>query len=152
MDHLLDTEVAGSDDCYSIRVAWPMRRGSDWRIGVLAHTILKGARVFGLRSETRAERRRARNEAAGDGVSLQADGNHDSIVAVTFSDVVRAHRVWEKNLYEHERKNGKRDEQLEKRLGEDFCKKRNQFEQRYGRIEDAYWSVRERICCRIHGP
>ena len=142
MDHLLDTEVAGSDDCYSIRVVWPMRRGSDWRIGVSTHD-LKGARVFGLRSETRAERRRARNEAAGDGVSLQADGNHDSIVAVTFSDVVRAHRVWEKNLYEHERKNGKRDEQLEKRLGEDFCKRRNQFEQRYGRIEDAYWSVRD---------
>jgi hypothetical protein len=142
VDHLLDTEVAGSDDGYSIRIVWPMRRGSDWRIGVSTHD-LKGARVFGLRSETRAKRRRAGDEAAGDGLSLQAGGNHDSIVAVTFSDVVRAHRVWETNLYEHERENGKGDEQLEKRLGEDFCKKRNQFEQRHGRIEDAYWSVRD---------
>jgi hypothetical protein len=142
VEYFLDTEVAESDDGYSIRIVWPMRRGSDWRIGVSTHD-LKGAQVFGLRSETRAKRRRAGDEAAGDGFSLQADGNHDSVVAVTFSDVVRAHRVWEKNLYEHERKNGKGDEQLEKRLGEDFCKKRSQFEQRHGRIEDAYWSVRD---------
>jgi hypothetical protein len=115
-----------------------MRRGPDWRIGVSTHD-LKGARVFRLRSETGAKSPRAGDDAAGDAPSPQADGGRDSIVAVTFSDVVRAHRVWEKNLYEHERENGK----LEKRLGEDLRKKRNQFEQRHGRIEDAYWSVRD---------
>lgn len=33
LGHFLDTKVTGSDDCYSIRIVWPMRRGSDWRIG-----------------------------------------------------------------------------------------------------------------------
>ena len=141
MGHLLDRKVAGSDDCYSIRFVWPMRPGFDWRIGVSTHD-LKGARVFGLRSETRAKGRRAGDESAGDVRGPQANGSHDFIGA-TFSDVVRAHRVWEKNLFEHESENGKRDEKLEKRLNQDFCNKRNQFEQRYGRIEDVYWSVRD---------
>ena len=58
---------------------------------------------------------------------------------VTFSDLVRAHRAWEQELYEHERHNRQPDKAIER----EFRRKWRQFEGRYGRIDDAYWSVRD---------
>jgi hypothetical protein len=58
---------------------------------------------------------------------------------VTFSDLVRAHRAWEQELYEHERHGGQPDRALEA----EFHGKWRQFESRYGSIDNAYWSVRD---------
>ncbi len=58
---------------------------------------------------------------------------------VTFSDLVRAHWAWEHELYEHERHNRQPDKAIER----EFRRKWRQFEGRYGRIDDAYWSVRD---------
>ena len=53
---------------------------------------------------------------------------------VTFSDLVRAHWAWEQ-VYA----SGKRDKEIER----EFRRRWRQFEGRYGRIVDAYWSVRD---------
>jgi hypothetical protein len=58
---------------------------------------------------------------------------------VTFSDLVRAHRAWEHELYEQERHNRQPDKAIER----EFRRRWRQFEGRYGRIDDAYWSVRD---------
>jgi hypothetical protein len=58
---------------------------------------------------------------------------------VTFSDLVRAHRAWEHELYEHERHGGQPDRVLE----DEFHEKWRLFEERYGPIDTAYWSVRD---------
>lgn len=62
---------------------------------------------------------------------------------VTFSDLVRAHRAWEP-LYgraaAQERDSGQRDN---KEIEREFRRRWRQFEGRYGRIVDAYWSVRD---------
>ena len=58
---------------------------------------------------------------------------------VTFSDLVRAHRAWEVELYERERHNRQPDKTIER----EFHRKWRQFEGRYGHIDDAYWSVRD---------
>jgi len=66
---------------------------------------------------------------------------------VTFSDLVRAHRAWEQELYEHERPNRQPDKAIErqpdKAIEREFRRRWRQFEARYGRIDDAYWSVRD---------
>lgn len=58
---------------------------------------------------------------------------------VTFPDLVRAHRAWEQELYEHERHNRQPDKAIER----EFRRRWRQFEARYGQIDDAYWSVRD---------
>ncbi len=58
---------------------------------------------------------------------------------VTFPDLVRAHRAWEQELYEHERHHKEPDKAIER----EFRRKWRQFEGKYGRIDDAYWSVRD---------
>lgn len=58
---------------------------------------------------------------------------------VTFSDLVRAHRVWELELdriERHKLESCEKSEQV-------FRLKWRQFEERYGRIESVYWSVRD---------
>ena len=66
---------------------------------------------------------------------------------VTFSDLVRAHRAWEQELYEHERPNRQPDKAIErqpdKAIEREFRRRWRQFEARFGRIDDAYWSVRD---------
>ena len=59
---------------------------------------------------------------------------------VTFSDLVRAHRTWERELYQHERRP---DQSRDKAIEREFRRKWRQFESRFGRIDDAYWSVRD---------
>src|SRR5262245_44321801 len=53
------------------------------------------------------------------------------IPIVTFSDLVRAHRAWEHELYEHERHGGQPDRVLE----DEFHEKWRLFEARYGAID-----------------
>ena len=65
--------------------------------------------------------------------------DHGNPEIVTFSDLVRAHRAWEVELYERERHNRQPDKAIER----EFHRKWRQFEGRYGRIDDAYWSVRD---------
>ena len=65
--------------------------------------------------------------------------DHGNPEIVTFSDLVRAHRAWEVELYERERHNRQPDKTIER----EFHRKWRQFEGRYGRIDDAYWSVRD---------
>ena len=60
---------------------------------------------------------------------------------ITFSDVVRAHKAWEHELYEYEhegRKQGPR-----KAIEDEFRNRWAKFEMRYGRIDDAFWSIRD---------
>lgn len=59
---------------------------------------------------------------------------------VTFSDLVRAHHAWEQELYEHERDS---KQQPDKAIEREFRRKWRQFEAHYGRIDDAFWSVRD---------
>ena len=58
---------------------------------------------------------------------------------VTFSDLVRAHRVWELELDKVERRKLESCEESEQL----FRLRWRQFEQRYGPIDSAYWSVRD---------
>ena len=58
---------------------------------------------------------------------------------VTFSDLVRAHRVWELELDRIERQKLESSEKSE----QVFRLKWRQFEERYGRIDSVYWSVRD---------
>jgi hypothetical protein len=58
---------------------------------------------------------------------------------VTFSDLVRAHRAWEQELYAYEDQGRKPKEAIEK----DFQLKWRRFEAKYGQIDDAFWSVRD---------
>jgi len=58
---------------------------------------------------------------------------------ITFSDLVRAHRAWEQELYARERDNTTPDKAIER----EFLRRWRQFEDRYGRIDDAFWSVRD---------
>jgi len=58
---------------------------------------------------------------------------------ITFSDLVRAHRAWEQELYARERDNSAPDKAVER----EFLRRWRQFEDRYGRIDDAFWSVRD---------
>ena len=60
---------------------------------------------------------------------------------VTFSDLVRAHQAWEQELYrrEHRPVKGEPDTTRDKQ----FRDKWRDFERRYGKIVDAYWSVRD---------
>lgn len=58
---------------------------------------------------------------------------------VTFSDLVRAHRVWERELDRVERQKLESSQKSEQVLR----LKWRQFEERYGRIESVYWSVRD---------
>ena len=58
---------------------------------------------------------------------------------VTFSDLVRAHRVWELELDKVERRKLESCEESEQL----FRLRWRQFEQRYGPIDTAYWSVRD---------
>jgi hypothetical protein len=59
---------------------------------------------------------------------------------VTFSDLVRAHRMWEREVYQHERHP---EQPPDETIEQEFHRKWNQFEDRFGRIDDAYWSVRD---------
>jgi hypothetical protein len=61
-------------------------------------------------------------------------GDADEIV--TFPDLVRAHRAWERELYD---RNGQKPDRA---LEWEFHRRWRQFERKYGRIETAYWSVR----------
>ena len=58
---------------------------------------------------------------------------------VTFSDLVRSHRVWELELDKVERRKLESCEESEQL----FRLRWRQFEARYGRIDSAYWSVRD---------
>jgi hypothetical protein len=58
---------------------------------------------------------------------------------VTFPDLVRAHRAWEIELYGTARDNRKPDRELERELHRRW----RPFEDKYGQIETAYWSVRD---------
>ena len=58
---------------------------------------------------------------------------------VTFSDLVRAHRVWELELDKVERRKLESCQESE----DVFRLRRRQFERRYGPIDTAYWSVRD---------
>jgi hypothetical protein len=58
---------------------------------------------------------------------------------VTFSDLVRAHRVWELELDKVERRKLESCQESEQL----FRLRWRQFEARYGRIDSAYWSVRD---------
>ena len=58
---------------------------------------------------------------------------------VTFSDLVRAHQAWEHELYAHERHKREPSKPIEK----EFHWRWRQFEQKYGRVDSAYWSVRD---------
>jgi hypothetical protein len=58
---------------------------------------------------------------------------------VTFSDLVRAHRVWELELDKVERRKLESCEESEQL----FRLRWRQFEARYGRIDSVYWSVRD---------
>jgi hypothetical protein len=58
---------------------------------------------------------------------------------VTFSDLVRAHRAWEQELYAREQANTAPDKAVER----EFHRRWRQFEERYGRVDDAFWSVRD---------
>ena len=58
---------------------------------------------------------------------------------VTFSDLVRAHRVWELELDKVERRKLESCQESEQL----FRLRLRQFEARYGRIDSAYWSVRD---------
>jgi hypothetical protein len=59
---------------------------------------------------------------------------------VTFSDVVRAHRTWERDVYEHERHP---DQPCDPAVEDDFHRRWRAFEGQFGRIDDAYWSILE---------
>ncbi|MBM2821906.1 MAG: hypothetical protein HW413_652 [Thermoleophilia bacterium] len=62
----------------------------------------------------------------------------------TFPDLVRAHRAWEQELYEHELHEHERpNRQPDKAIEREFRRRWRQFEARFGRIDDAYWSVRD---------
>jgi hypothetical protein len=72
-------------------------------------------------------------------------GRHGSVAEsdselVTFSDLVRSHREWEKELYACE---DGRPQPPDKAIEREFRRKWRQFEGKYGRIDDAYWSVRD---------
>jgi hypothetical protein len=68
-----------------------------------------------------------------------ADGGKTAQAAiVTFPDLVRAHRTWELELHESVSE-GRRPHRALERI---FNERRSQFEDRYGQIESAYWSVR----------
>ena len=58
---------------------------------------------------------------------------------VTFSDLVRAHRVWELELDKVERRKLESCQESEQL----FRLRWRQFERRYGPIDSAYWSVRD---------
>ncbi len=58
---------------------------------------------------------------------------------VTFSDLVRAHRAWEQELYAREVHSTPPDKAVER----EFLRRWRQFEARHGRIDDAFWSVRD---------
>lgn len=60
---------------------------------------------------------------------------------VTFSDLVRAHRAWEQELYKHEHR--LRNQGPDTAIDEAFRTQWRKFEGRYGQIVDAYWSVRD---------
>jgi hypothetical protein len=74
------------------------------------------------------------------GPGAGANGAGDGLSEiVTFPDLVRAHRAWELELYESTCENRRPHRALERR----FQEKRSLFEDRYGCIEAAYWSVRD---------
>ena len=58
---------------------------------------------------------------------------------VTFSDLVRAHRAWEQELYAFERHKREPNKKIER----EFHRRLRRFEQKYGRVDSAYWSVRD---------
>ena len=60
--------------------------------------------------------------------------------SVTFSDLVRAHRTWEREVYQHERRP---DEAPDEGIEREFQDRWQRFESRFGKIDDAYWSVRD---------
>jgi hypothetical protein len=72
-------------------------------------------------------------------VPPDAPGAHDGSEIVTFPDLVRAHQAWERELYGADRDGQKPDRALEW----EFHRRWRQFERKYGRIETAYWSVRQ---------
>ena len=78
-------------------------------------------------------------EAAAETGRAAAEAEPAEPEIVTFSDLVRAHRAWEQELYEHERHHKEPDKAIER----EFRRKWRQFEGKYGRIDDAYWSVRD---------
>jgi len=71
----------------------------------------------------------------------KGDGEPRETEPTTFSDLVRAHRAWEQDLYEHERYKREPPDRADER--EEFVRKWRLFEAKYGRIDDAYWSVRD---------
>jgi hypothetical protein len=85
---------------------------------------------------TRTEVGEAAAVKSGPSANGAGDGRSE---IVTFPDLVRAHRAWELELYESTCENRRPHRALERR----FQEKRNLFEDRYGCIESAYWSVRD---------
>ena len=69
------------------------------------------------------------------GHSIAVESDEPQIV--TFSDLVRAHWAWEQELYAQD--SAQRGKEIER----EFRRRWRQFEGRYGRIVDAYWSVRD---------
>ncbi len=58
---------------------------------------------------------------------------------VTFPDLVRAHRSWEQELYG----TALYDRKPDRRLEQEFHRRWDQFEGKYGQIHTVYWSVRD---------
>ena len=75
----------------------------------------------------------------GSGVANNGAGAHDPPEIVTFPDLVRAHRAWELELYGGARENREPDRTLEQELRRKWA----MFEDKYGKIKNAYWSVRD---------
>jgi hypothetical protein len=82
-----------------------------------------------VREEAAAESTRRTNGA----------GEPDVSEVVTFPDLVRVHRAWELELYGAAREHRKPDRTLER----EFHRKWAAFEGKYGKIKNAYWSVRD---------
>jgi hypothetical protein len=76
---------------------------------------------------------------SGSALASNGAGPQDVPEIVTFPDLVRAHRMWEVELYGCARDKREPDRTLE----QEFRRKWGQFETKYGQIKNAYWSVRD---------
>ena len=83
-----------------------------------------------------ARERDAAPEAAVDGKNA---GKRRAPERVTFPDLVRAHRSWEQELYG----TALYDRKPDRRLEQEFHRRWDQFEGKYGQIHTVYWSVRD---------
>ena len=79
------------------------------------------------------------NPKIGSAVASNGAGPQDAPEIVTFPDLVRAHRAWEVELYGCAREGREPDRALER----EFRRKWGNFEDKYGQIKNAYWSVRD---------